>query len=183
MLLFKLNMDDYTVNYIKDSDVNEQMNAKLIKILSICFNDQPVFKEQRYFKEKPLHRWFIESDNSIIAHIAVHDKNILTEKGTIRIGGIAEVCVHPDYRGKGLVKKMLAVIHKWLQENDFSFAMLYGDADVYVSSGYSTIKNKIKFLDHVTKEWKIETSKDAMIAPLKNDKWPDGLIDINGPTF
>jgi len=38
-------------------------------------------------------------------------------------------------------------------------------------------------LQAVIKKWKIETSKDAMTAPLKNDKWPDGIIDINGPTF
>jgi len=129
-------MNDYKINYIKDSDVNDAMNIKLIQVLSLCFSNQPVFKVQRYFKEMPGHRWYIEDNGYIIAHAAVHDKNILTEKGTIRIGGIAEVCVHPDYRGKGLVKKMLAVIHKWLQENDFSFAMLYGDADVYASSGY-----------------------------------------------
>ena len=177
-------MNDYKVNYIKDADVNEEMNTRLIEILSICFDKQTVFKTQRYFKEMPHHRWYIKDGNSIIAHVAVHDKNIKTEKGTIRIGGVAEVCVHPDYRGRGLVRKMLAVIHKWLNENGFDFAMLYGEERVYASSGYSTIKNKIKFLDHNTKEWKIEASKDAMVAPLKgDDNWPDGLIDINGPTF
>lgn len=176
-------MDDYKINYIKDSDVDEELNAQFIEILSLCFSNQPVFKTQRYFKEKPSYRWYIEDGNLIIAHVAVHDKDIETKKGVIRIGGVAEVCVHPDYRGKGLVKKMLAFIHERLKENGFGFAMLYGEERVYSSSGYTTIKNEIKFLDHVTKEWKIEISKDAMVAPLIDDNWPDGLIDIKGPTF
>ena len=176
-------MNENEIIYLKDSEVDEEMNKQLIHILSLCFNDQPVFQNQRYFKELPQHRWIIRDQDLIIAHVAVHDKNIESEKGSLRIGGIAEVCIHPDFRGRGLVKRMLAIIHEWLKERGFAFAMLYGDKNVYSSSGYVPIKNQIKYLDHVSQEWKTEESEDAMIAPINRNNWPDGLININGPTF
>lgn len=176
-------MNKYNIIYMYDSEVDEEMNKQLIQLLALCFNDQPVFQKQRYFKELPQHRWMIKDDDKIIAHVAVHDKDIESEKGIMKTGGIAEVCVHPDYRGMGFVKRMLAVIHEWLKDNGFDFAMLYGDVNVYRSSGYYSIKNEIKYLDHITNEWKSEVSEDAMVASINRDDWPDGLININGPTF
>ena len=37
----------------------------------------------------------------------MHDKKIGTTAGEFAIGGMAEMAVHPDFRGRGLVKLML----------------------------------------------------------------------------
>ena len=59
-----------------------------------------------------------------------------TEIGDVAIGGVADVCVHPQYRGRGFVHQMLKVVHEWLSSHDFSFALLFGDPRVYASSGH-----------------------------------------------
>lgn len=176
-------MDNQEVKFILDTDVDNEMNSKLIEILSICFPDQPIFKEQRYFKEKPKYRWYLETDNEIISHVALHKKELKTETNTITIGGIAEVCVHPENRGKGLVTLLLKYAHDFLIEKGFKFSVLLGDTNVYSSSGYKVIKNEIKYLDHVTKLWKVEKINDVMVKELADDEWPEGIIDIQGPTF
>lgn len=176
-------MNDQKVKYILDSDVDEALNKKLIDILSVCFPDQEIFTKQRFYKEKPNCRWIIENETEIIAHVALHKKEIIAAPNKMNIGGIAEVCVRPEYRGKGFVKLLLTYAHDYLIENGFKFSMLLGDANVYSSSGYKIIDNEIKYYDHIAKVWKIEKIDDVMIKELSDEEWPNGLIDIQGPTF
>ncbi|MBU0473718.1 MAG: GNAT family N-acetyltransferase [Bacteroidetes bacterium] len=176
-------MNSHEVKFILDADVDIEMNNKLIEILSICFADQPIFNKQRYFKELPQYRWYLENNNEIIGHVALHKKEINTETTKLIIGGIAEVCVHPDHRGKGFVKLLLSHAHNFSIKNGYIFSMLFGDTNVYSSSGYKTIDNTIKYLDHISGEWKVEIIKDAMIKDISDVEWPSGLINLNGPTF
>ncbi|MBC8180910.1 GNAT family N-acetyltransferase [candidate division KSB1 bacterium] len=171
------------IKYIQDSKVDETLNKKLIALLSICFLKDPVFQYRRYCKEMPQHRWYIEENNIIVAHLALHEKKINTENGEFPIGGVAEVCVHPDYRGKGSVKKMLVKTHNWLKENKFPFSMLFGEKEIYSSSGYSPVKNEIKYFDDKTEKWIIEINRHAMKNVLGSILWSEDLININGPMF
>lgn len=179
----EMQMDKYEINFIEDAEVDAVLNEKLIKILSGCFDNQPLFKERRYYKEMPGFRWYIEENGQIIAHTAVHEKNILVGDQKIKIGGIAEVCAHPEYRGKGLVKLLLKNVDRWLVGNNYKYAMLFGDKNVYGSSGYFNIDNQIKYVDYETKEVKIEISNCAMVKTLAGEPWLEGLVDLMGPTF
>ena len=177
-------MNNYKVKYIRDIDVDEKLNLKLIDALTACFPDQPLFKKQRFYKELPQHRWFIEDGDKIIAHVAVHEKVISTKIGNIKIAGIAEVLVHPECRRMGLAKMVLDEAHSWSILQRFEYAMLYyGEQNVYKSSGYRVIDNPIKYVDHITNEQKIDTSPEVMIKTLSGSIWPEGTIDLNGSTF
>jgi predicted acetyltransferase len=171
------------INYIQDSLVDERLDKKIIELLSVCFVKEPLFQTQRFFKEKPQHRWYIEDDRQLVAQLAVHEKTISTECGDYEIGGIAEVAVHPQNRGKGYVKQLLKEAHRWLQKNEFPFAMLFGETYLYSSSGYSLVANKIKFFDDKIGEWRVEVNPHAMKKVLGKIAWPSGAISINGPTF
>ena len=171
------------IKYIQDSNVDEKLNKKIIELLSICFTKEPVLQHRRYCKEMPQHRWYIEDEKKLIAHLALHEKKITTEKGAFPIGGVAEVCVHPDHRGNGYVKQMLLEAHQWLKENKYPFALLFGEREIYSSSGYSAVKNEIRYFDDKVEEWVQEINPHAMKNVLGNISWPQGLININGPTF
>jgi predicted acetyltransferase len=176
-------MCNYKVNFTFDRDVNEELNKKLIQILSICFPRQSIFKKQRYYTEMPSLRWYCNHEGKIVAHAALHEKEITTKNGKALIGGIAEVCVHPDYRGRGLVKVLLEKANKYSIRSGHKFSVLFGETKVYNSSGYVEITNDIKYVNHETNEVKIEKAKDVMVKKLADMEWPEGLIDINGPTF
>src|SRR5450759_3875792 len=84
----------------------------------------------------------VRADSSrTIAHVAVHERALMQDWRRISIGGIAEVCVHPDCRGRGLVRHMLHAVHGWLTDREFLFAMLFGKPEVYTTSGYVTVSN------------------------------------------
>ncbi len=171
------------IKFIFDKDVNEELNKKIIQILSVCFPEQQIFTKQRYYKESPQYRWYIEDDSMIAAHMAIHEKEITINSDNILIGGVAEVCVHPNYRGKGLAKELLKASEEFIIEKGFKFSVLFGDSKVYSSSGYKQINNKIKYIDHISGEWITEINKDIMIKNVSDIKWPDGLVNLNGPTF
>ncbi len=169
------------IEYIPDDSVNDVLDQELRVLLTTCFTKPRdlVFRNRRYFREPYRHRWVIrDNQGKIVAHIGVHEKKVEAGGCMFRVGGIAEVCVHPDCRGKGYVRMMLQCVHGWLSEKGFTFAFLFGDPLVYGSSGYVQIGN----LFHGGGEhgWK---QVKAMIRELSLTSWPSGDVHLPGPTF
>ena len=98
------------------------------------------------------------------------------------IGGVAEVCVHPDFRGRGFVKRILAVIHEWLASQGFIFACLFGDPKVYGSSGY-VLKTNL-YHDPVSEDGRLHRQQvDVMVKEVSDTSWPDGRVFLPGLIF
>lgn len=174
------------VEYLVDDDVDDALDRQLRTLLVTCFTKpgDEVFGEHRYYREMPQHRWLVrDAAGAPIAHMAVHDKKIGTSAGQLPIAGVADVCVHPEYRGQGLVKRMLAVAHAWMARWDYAFAVLFGNPAVYSSSGYRLIFNELRMTDPATGEVIIETKANAMMRPVNRSDWPAGQIDLHGPMF
>ena len=132
------------IEYLPDDRITDSLDHELRGLLTTCFTkpQDVVFRDRRYFREPYPHRWVIRNENNaIVSHIGVHEKQVEAESRTFHIGGIAEVCVHPDYRGNGYVRMMLKCIHVWLFEHGFAFAVLFGHTLVYHSSGYVQVTN------------------------------------------
>lgn len=169
------------IEYLPDECVNDVLDRELRKLLTTCFTKphDAVFKERRYFREPYPYRWVIRNQQgAIVAHVGVHDKHIETANLTYRIGGIAEVCVHPDFRGHGYVRMTLGSVHEWLVKHGFDFAILFGDAQMYRSSGYLQVPNL--FSGTEDKGWQ---QTDAMIRELSTTPWPSGEVHLPGPRF
>ena len=174
------------IEFIEDSAVDATLDQQLRDLLSTCFTKpcDAVFRVHRHFHEPPRWRWFVrDAAGAVIAHIAVHDKRIGTATGELRLAGIAEVCVHPQHRGRGLVRDLLAAAHTWLAAHDVPVAMLFGDKKHYASSGYRNVANPIRFQNAETGVWTVEPSDWVMVKPLRTFDWPAGGVDLRGPTF
>lgn len=173
------------VEYLPDSSVDAALDAQIRGLLTKCFTkpEDVVFRDRRYFREPYPHRWVIkDTQGSIIAHVGVHEKSVEADGQRFRIGGIAEVCVHPKFRGRGFVKAMLTRVHDWLIRHGFDFAVLFGDSRVYRSSGYVEVNNLIH--DAITAEGKsCTTQSPAMVRQLSDTPWPDGQVYLPGPKF
>ena len=118
----------------------------------------------------------------LIAHTAAHDKVISVGGVESRIGGIAEVCVAHQFRGKGLVGEMLMEAHAWMRREGIPFAMLFGQPKVYLSSGYAVIENPIQAETALIHHWNPFKGK-PMIHLIAAQPWPAGAVDLRGPTF
>ena len=174
------------VEFIEDVAVDAEVDRQLRQLLSTCFTkpEDIVFRDRRYFHLSPRWRWLVRGDGGeLIAHVAVHDKVIGTIAGDVRIAGVAEVCVHPQHRGQGLVREVLATAHVWLAARDIPVALLFGDKKHYASSGYRNITNPLRCQNPETKEWSVKPSDWIMMKPLRVFDWPAGVIDLCGSGF
>ena len=177
-------MNNFTIQLVPDSDVSAALDRQIRELLAICFPHESVFAAQRFLYEKPKYRWCVFSNETqLVAHTALHIKTIKTESGKYGIGGIAEVCVHPEFRRRGLVHTMMDRIDELLISDKIPFSMLFGKGKIYHSSGYFEVKNKIRRYDPKTDEWIVEVNNDAKYKELSDLKWPEGLIDLQGPMF
>lgn len=174
------------IDYILDTNVDEQLDYQLRQILSTCFNKphEARFKTQRYFFELPKHRWvmFDDTHSTIIAHAAIHEKIINVSGRSILVGGIAEVCVHPDHRKKGYVSQLMKRMHQYLSNAGITYSILFGEAAVYGSIGYQNIENLMVLSDgnEEKEEWKIVP---AMVYELTHTLWPNHAVYLQGKTF
>lgn len=169
------------VQYLPDNTIDDALDAEIRGLLTTCFTktEDVVFRTRRHFVEPYPHRWTIrDAQGRLVAHIGVHEKSAEVEGRTIRIGGIAEVCVHPDCRGRGYVKAMLECVHDWLRRNGYAFSVLYGDPKVYGSSGYVEVDNLAYGND--AEGWH-RTS--GMVRTVSGEAWPASEVRIPGKKF
>lgn len=174
------------VSFVWDREVSPSLDRQLIELLSVCYPATPDWldRSQRHFKETPHYRWFIQKDGvMVLAQVAVHDKLFGTEDGEVRVGGIAEVAVHPLCRGRGFVHLMLDEVEKFLSVSGVPFAVLFGDGKIYGSRGYRAEANPCRYLDVSDKIIKMTTEQPLRVKPLGEKSWPEGLIDLRGPLF
>jgi predicted acetyltransferase len=171
------------IEFYNESDIADLDNKKLMELLQICFPMLPCFLTNRFYVERSDFRWVVRSEDKIIANAVVHDKIFLSDNKRISIAGIAGVCVHPDYRGRGLLRQMLSEVHTWARNRHYSFAFLFGKNEIYRSSGYIQCNNEFKFINHRNNIEEIKQIETAHYFSLGNKSWPTSLIDIQGPMF
>lgn len=163
-----------TILYLPDAKVDDTLETELRTLLSLSFGD--AFKNKRYHFELPAHRWLIREEDVLVAHLAIHDKTFQSEGKSIPFLGVAEVCVAPSHRGRGLVKAMLREAEARFRT--VPFAILLGDPGVYASSGYRLVGNVYFPASDAGKP-----SPDVMVKALGHDDWPEGHVTIAGPPF
>lgn len=167
--------------YLPDETVDEGLDQEIRTLLTTCFTkpQDVVFRERRYFREPYPHRWIIRNEQGVlVAHIGVHEKKAEADGVSYRVGGICEVCVHPDCRGKGYVRQMLEAIHTWLAAQGYAFTCLFGDPKVYSSSGYFAVSNL--YNGGGEKDW---LPANGMVNTLSDTPWPSGKVLMPGPGF
>jgi GNAT superfamily N-acetyltransferase len=173
------------VEYLPDASVDAALDKELRALLATCFTspNDAIFQKRRYWCEPYPHRWVVRDEQrALVAHVGVHEKRVETHDRTYRVGGICEVCVHPDYRGQGLVRLMLAVVHDWLIRHAYDFALLFGDPAVYGSSGYAMKDNL--FQDVETKgRQKSRRQISGMVRQLSDTRWPTCAVLLPGILF
>jgi predicted N-acetyltransferase YhbS len=176
---------DFTFRYLRDEDIDADLDLQLRSLLRECFPHEARHLEtKRYFHECPQNRWLAFAPNgALAAHVAAHEKVIGAETEDLKIIGVAEVSVAPQFRGKKLVKSLLRQAQDWGKGHGFSFAVLFGDQRIYSSSGYTNVLNPINTIDVETGKNLLEVRRFLMVRPLDDSVWPEGEIDLRGPTF
>lgn len=142
-----------------------------------------MFERRRYFNQPYPHRWVVRHDQHIIAQLGVHERLVTGQGRRYDIGGVGDVCVHPNHRGRGLVKQMLTAAHAWLADHEYPFALLFGNPQIYQSSGYVKTTNVVCNMAEESNEPGDWRPLQPLVCELGDTPWPQGQVHLPGPTF
>lgn len=174
------------VTYLPDETIDAATDAQLRRVLRACYREprHEVFERQRYFNQPYPHRWIVRDQaGTIVAQLGIHERTFDCDGVSYRFGGVGDVCVHPDHRGNGYVRDMIAAAHDFLRQRDYPFGMLFGNPQVYGSSGYRRADNvlcNMAMESNTPGEWR---PVHPLICELADTPWPTGTIHMPGPTF
>ncbi len=174
---------DITITRLDEAAVPAELHRQLITLLSTCFQgpNDASFRVQSYWRTPPTWRWIARlPDTTPVAQIAVHELTVESAAGKLRLGAVGDVCTHPDCRGQGLAKRLVAAAHEWLRTQGVMYTFLTGNPAVYSGSGYVAVNNPIRRFDPIKDAWVTGPVNNAMVCQLGDAVWPEGLIDWNG---
>ena len=174
--------DSLELRSLREDEVDAEEDGRLRALLALCFTElSGLFLERRYYLEPPEWRWILsDGPGDLVAHAALRERRVRAGTESFVVGGVSEVCVHPDHRGRGYVRRMLDPIHDELRTRGVDFVLLFGDERIYGSSGYRPIDNVFRYWDPGSLAWVDRTVPSAQVLELFASKWPEGGVDIRG---
>lgn len=136
------------------------------------------------WKESAAFTVVLQEDNAVIAHARIFRREIKTERGTLPVGALAGVCVHPDQRGHGYGAEVVRHAFQALPELGVDVSLFQTEVpEFYEKLGARRVTNH--FFDSTRTDGKRENpfwGTCEMIYPA-SFSWPEGEIDLNGPGY
>jgi len=99
--------------------------------------------------------WSIEAQHNgkVIAGLVVREQKLLLDSGTEIVGCIGLVCVHPDYRGKGIANDLFKRVIRSARNNKYVALTLWTNQHhIYQSKGFEvydqSVYGSVTFLEN-----------------------------------
>ena len=174
------------INLVRERDVSRDLDKRIKEGLCLCFpDDKETFSVTRaWHNTAPL--WILYSDYnySIISHVGVVDRNIRVGDQVVRIAGIQNVFVLPEFRGKGFCDVLMKEAMDKAAEYGFDYGFLFCIPEiekVYERCGWIKLPDtSILLTDESGKDGVLPGKNVAMYFPLKFDTFPSGNIHLQG---
>ena len=170
----------------QESDIDERLDAAIKETLCICFpSSTDVFSRTRAWYDCALTWSFVIDENeSIIAHLALVDRIITVDELPVKVAGVSGVCVRPQYRGRGLCRKLLSAAMRKARELHFDLGMLCANeavAGVYAVCGWQVL-NPITVIriDENGRDVLMPSETVTMFYPLLREQFPPGIVHLQG---
>lgn len=175
------------IDFVNEFQIDEQTKAGLSDLLQICFPEGD-HKGRIFYKQLPHHRLILKDNKKIIGQLAIDFRVMNLNGEMIRVFGVIDVAVHPDYRNKGygseLMKEFLRIAAENKNNIDFAF-LVTQKPEYYTRFGFQQTKLKTTWLKiHEGKNYGIgnEVVDDTilMYKEISNKTWSDGELDFLG---
>lgn len=173
---------EFNVEYLQDKNIDDRIDKQLRELLSCAFADvcgSADFSKQRFYQEPYFHRFIIKNKvGNIVAHLGLHEKKIMSDNKYYSVAGIGDVCVHPDYQGRGFLTILFNFLNQWLENKAFVYALLFGKAEIYTSQGYLNTENL--YCSFEPTEWVLA---QGMYKQVSKTAWPISDVYLQGKIF
>ena len=176
-----------------ESDLSDGQAEDIRQLQQAAFPGAGEFTTQRWWHTPPGEdeKWLTaRNDNGkLIGSARLLFRTIVTAEGELTVGGIGNVCSHPDCRGQGAASACMRAAAEVIErEADFGF-LFCGDGVLrfYEHLGWQVVDNDVRYQlrDEDAASQARAPHGHAMAHPGRRsmDDWPKGEIDLNGPDW
>ena len=114
----------------------------LLDLLELCFGERALF--ERYMDFDPSFRWsdFVvaEAAGQLVGCVQQFRKTLRLLDRVVALGGVGSVATHPDYRGRGVARKLVREREEKMRAAGIGLGLLFTDVPaVYAGLGWVSI--------------------------------------------
>jgi GNAT superfamily N-acetyltransferase len=115
---------------------------ELMSFLARAYNYKKNFFPRYYghiYQKKPekiKNSFIIKDKGRIVSHVGLFPLDVLVGRSVFKVGGIGGVATDPDYRGRGLMEKLLEFAIDRMEKEGYAFSVLWGDRQRYGNFGW-----------------------------------------------
>lgn len=127
-------MPGYTVRQLFPEELED-----MLVLTSTAYNSS-VETFRRIYENDPFYSFELtrvaEEKGRLIAYMRAAPRTIWIGSSRIKMGGIAEVCTHPEHRRRGIASHLLREMVDLMAEREYPVSMLYGRSEFYGRLGW-----------------------------------------------
>lgn len=175
-----------TPRIIDERQMDAASDAGIKQGLCACFpNDAAIFTRTRVWHgSAPAFSVLIEDAGWIIAHVGVVDRVIQAGAEELRIAGVQNVFVRPEFRGRGLVDEVMRSAMAEAMQRRMDAGLLFclpALERVYARTSWQTLPPRTIWASRANGErYRLDEKNLLMFHSLAKEAFPAGTIDLNG---
>jgi predicted N-acetyltransferase YhbS len=174
-----------TPRIIIEPHIDRQTDQSIRLGLCICYPDDVDFysKTRGWNQYDPYITTVVERDNRVVAHAAAIDKSIAVGRRVVRVAGIMNVFVLPEYRRQEFATEVVRAALEEARRQGFDMGLLFcksGLEPLYSGAGWKIITDRC--ITRVVGNRELPPCKQiiSMYYPLKLKTLPPGDIHLRG---
>lgn len=172
---------------IIDESSMDQATDRAIKAgLCACFpGNESVFSQTRaWHGSAPAFTVLLERDGRVITHVGVVQRTVSVGGMDVRVAGVQNVFVLPEYRGRGLGDRVLHAAMAEAMWRKLDLGLLFclpALEKVYARCGWKTLPRRtVRATRAGGQRYVLDEKNIMMFYPLAMEQLPPGEIDLRG---
>ena len=181
------------IEITREQDLSPRQDREIMELQRLSFPQSEDLARYRWCRT-PLgdDLWFgVRREGRLVASVRLLGRVIRVGGKELSVGGVGNVCSHPDVRGSGAGKAVIEAVRDYFRKKErFDFGFLFCADEkrgFYARFDWREITNEMtsRESDGTLKRWKHDGQGHMMICPgrISDGQWPDGEVDLNGPTW
>ncbi|MDD5728954.1 MAG: GNAT family N-acetyltransferase [Victivallales bacterium] len=171
---------------IDEAAMTSEFDRAVRDALCRCFpGDAAIFSRSRaWHGSAPAWSIIMFDGERIAAHAGIVDRTIAAGETLLRVAGIQNVFVLPEYRGTGRGAELMTAAMKEAGKRHFDAGLLYCIPQlekVYAQCGWRLLpERQIVRIDENGNQVSLPAKNITMFFPLQVRAFPDGVINLRG---
>jgi predicted N-acetyltransferase YhbS len=122
------------------------------------------------FGENNMNHMFLAVDHDrVVSMVNYYPATVLIHGARISTGSIGSVCTHPDYRGKKIASRLLAMAGDQMRAEGISLMIISGHGNLYSAYGADYAGNVTEWF---VPRGMIPVNPEIVLAPFHEADWP-----------